>query len=205
MKSYLVRFALIPMMAFLAPAWAEDGPADAELPVANCQTTTINAALPQALSSVLIRMSGNPDLMTLPSVQAQVSEPARFVTSYQCVANSQASDQPWLAQIHFDAHALKKLLKAGDQAALGTTQTQVAVYVSGVNNLSDYSAVLGEFKKIAAVSHVSVAAIDQDHLILQVAVAGGSQALQTDLVNSPQFSAQAVGSDADLSYRYNLG
>lgn len=205
MKPYLVRFALILMMALAAPAWAEDDAADAQVPVADCQMTTINQALPQALSSVLMRISGNPDVMTLASIQDQVSEPNRFVTSYQCVANAAEGEEPWLAQIHFDAHALKKLLKTSDQASLGATQAQVALYISGVNNLTDYAAVLGELKKLTAVSHVSVAAINQDSLILQVAVAGGSQALQSDLVNSPQFSAQAAGANADLSYRYNLG
>lgn len=349
MKQCLVRFSILAALFFSCMSYAQDNLADAQAPVADCQSSTISQAVPQALSDVLVRMSGNASVMSLAAIQNQTRDAYRFVSSYQCVANQDGADQPWLAQIHFDGRALKKLLQANgqslwsadkhpqtllwlsvpeadhsgvlaasddsslskalvdsaktrglpilfpemdlqDQASIpsdaaacpsdvalqvetarygvknalavavvsddnnnslianwklwsngvsSTWQSQgtdlqkilqagldaavdrmagrtatlqdsalqatVLLYVTGVNNLTDYSAVLAQLKKLDLVSDVKVADMSQNSLLLQVAVAGDTAALQQALNGLSQFSAQTTTANADLAYRYNLG
>ena len=97
---------------------------------------------------------------------------------------------------------------AGHMATLQNTDLQATVllYVTGVNNLTDYSAVLAQLKKLDLVSDVKVTDMSQNSLLLQVAVAGDTAALQRALNSLSQFSAQTTTTaNADLAYRYNLG
>ena len=350
MKQCLVRFSVAAAFIFSCLSYAQDNAADVQVPVADCQSSTINQILPQALSDLLVRMSGNASVMSLASLQNQTRDANRFVSSYQCVANQEGADQAWLAQIHFDGPAIKKLLQANGQAlwsldnhpktllwfsvpqadqagvlasadnstltkALAATaqtrglpillpemdlqdqasipsdaaacpsdvalqvetarygvknalavavvpddtnnslvanwklwsngnsatwqssgpdlqkilqtgldaaidrmaghmatlqntdlQATVLLYVTGVNNLTDYSAVLAQLKKLDLVSDVKVTDMSQNSLLLQVAVAGDTAALQRALNSLSQFSAQTTTTaNADLAYRYNLG
>lgn len=345
MKPFLLALLTI----FALSAYAQDNLADAQVPVVDCQTATINQVLPQALGGVLVRMSGNASIMSVPAIQNQTTDANRFVSSYECVANQDGADQAWLAQIHFDGHALKKLLQTSgqsiwsesnhpqtllwfsvpqadqagvlasgdnsnlmkavqaaaqaqnlpillpemdvqDQASIpsdaaacpsdvalqaeaarygvknalavavvsddannsltanwklwlnGTSstwqssgtdvqkilqagldsaldrmagrssalqnkdlQSDIVLYITGVNNLTDYSAVLAQLKKLDLVSDVKVSDMSQNSLLLQVGVAGDAAALQQALNGLSQFSALTAVSNADLAYHYNLG
>ena len=88
------------------------------LPVANRSTQTLNQALPKALGAVLIKLSGNPGIITLPNIQPALTQASKLVQSYsfQQAPAKTTTDQPLMLQVSFDKDAVRNLLQNNHKA-----------------------------------------------------------------------------------------
>ncbi len=107
------------------------GLARATVAVANRDDSALAKALPQAMGEVLVRMSGNDAVMTLPALQNDLNNLNRFVVSYRFIQNPQANATlPWQVEIRFDQTALKKLLRDHGQAIWSANRPQTLLWLS---------------------------------------------------------------------------
>ena len=84
--------------------------------VPNRTQAALQKVAPAALQQVLVKMSGNPSVGSIPEVQLAVSQQAgQFIQSFGY--SQQPSDQPQLlVSIRFDQHAISQLLQQAKQA-----------------------------------------------------------------------------------------
>jgi len=92
----------------------------ANIPVQSASKKARKAGLQKALGQVLVKMSGNPEVMTLPMIQNVVSHPTELIQSYG-YSNKNPQNQPnaqaqLMLQVTFDRDALKQLLESAGQA-----------------------------------------------------------------------------------------
>ena len=92
---------------------------------------TFQKVLPQALEQVLIRMSGNTDVMTLPSVQNILPQISRYIEKYSYVTRIEDNqNQQLLLQVAFNPQAIKQLLKNANQTILSINRPLMMVWFS---------------------------------------------------------------------------
>ncbi|PNT88474.1 DUF2066 domain-containing protein [Coxiella burnetii] len=103
----------------------------ATVAVSDQSPQTLQTALPQALEQVLIRMSGNTGVMTLPTVQDAVPQISHYVEKYSYATKTDESGkQQLLLQVVFDTRAVKRLLQNANQAIWSANRPLTMVWVS---------------------------------------------------------------------------
>jgi len=87
-------------------------------------------ALSEALGQVLVKVTGNPGVVTLPAVQSLLDQPARLVVSYhyQPVASSDEEDG-WQLQVIFSRQAVVKALVRAGQSIWSEQRPAVLVWL----------------------------------------------------------------------------
>lgn len=87
------------------------------VPISNRSDAALTAAFKAAFSQVLIKMSGNPHVMTLPAIQNDQSDSQRWVESYRYDTPS-TDETPSALQlvIQFDRQGIAQLLQAAGQS-----------------------------------------------------------------------------------------
>ena len=89
----------------------------ASVAVKNTTTAARQAVLPEALGQVLVKMSGNPAIMTLPAVQDALDQVGDLLQSYSYVKQAQPDgSSQQRVQVAFDQKAVQQLLRKADQA-----------------------------------------------------------------------------------------
>lgn len=78
-------------------------------------TSLLQPALQHAFKMVLIKYSGNPNIMSLPDVQAALPQLDRWVKQYAYQANPENMNLPWVLQVRFDGKLLEQLLMKANQ------------------------------------------------------------------------------------------
>lgn len=102
--------------------------------VENASTAARQAALPNALGQALIKMSGNPAVMTLPTVQNALDDTNALIQSYGYSNQNQPDGQmQLLLQITFDSKALKQLLRKAGQADWSSDRPLTLLWVQTQN------------------------------------------------------------------------
>lgn len=89
-------------------AWARDALHEATVPVADRTTAARDAAVKQALTEVLIRLSGDATAPTQPAGKAVLAEPSRYLQQYQYEG---AETSGLYFRASFDAAALEAALQ----------------------------------------------------------------------------------------------
>jgi uncharacterized protein len=113
---YLLIFFTIFVASLAQAAYVADLNV-ASVAVKNTSVAERQSALPAALAQVLIKMSGNPAIMTLPAVQDAVDQVSDLLQSYSYATQVQpdGASQRQL-QVAFDQKALAQLLRKAGQA-----------------------------------------------------------------------------------------
>lgn len=120
----------------------------ADVPLPNPTRQSFQKALPDALLQVLVKMSGNPAVMTLPDVQNAIpTNVSSLVRSYSYHRRADAQgDQQLYLQVRFDQAALLHILRQSNQAIWRANRPLTLVWLnvqssegaqvlaSGVNN-----------------------------------------------------------------------
>ena len=95
------------------------------IPVANQSQQAFKQALPQAFVQVLQKVSGNAAVASLPAIQTQMSQANALVKSYRYVnQNNQL-----MLQVQFDSNAVKRSLRAANQAVWGDNRPLTLAWV----------------------------------------------------------------------------
>src|SRR3989339_1764491 len=110
----------------------------AQLPVADHSSQALNQAFSTAFDDVLIKMTGNPSIGTLPAIQSAKSNIKRYVQSFNYVtqtpkasiAEGQSIQTAQLfLQITFDKTALKHLIQQAGQTIWDPNRPQTLVWI----------------------------------------------------------------------------
>ncbi|MCB1826778.1 MAG: DUF2066 domain-containing protein [Coxiellaceae bacterium] len=127
--SYLV-FSVLLLIAGGVQAVQVSGLNATTLPIDNTSEAAREAALPKALGQVLVKMSGNPAIMTVPIVQNALGDANTMIQSYGYRNQEQSDGQAQLLlQITFDRKALKQLLAKAGQADWSSDRPLTLVWV----------------------------------------------------------------------------
>lgn len=100
----------------------------ANVPVASQSVKDRNTALPQALQSVLIKVSGNSGIATVPAVQSQLSKAATLLQAYRYEKQQKGSG--YLLSASFEPAAIDRLLQASHQTVWGNDRPRLLVWVA---------------------------------------------------------------------------
>ncbi len=93
----------------------------ADVAVSDNSEKTLQQALPQAFGQVLLKMSGNATIMTVPAIQNAVPHINNYIVSYNY-------DGP-IVHVVFDTKAIKQLLQTAGQALWGPERPLTLVWV----------------------------------------------------------------------------
>lgn len=98
------------------------------VPVQSQSANERNAALPQALGEVLVKVSGNSAVTTLPRVKDQLTEANQILRSYRYLANDDTK-YPYLLMVSFDPNAVNQILTTNHQAIWGADRPSLLFWV----------------------------------------------------------------------------
>ncbi len=120
MRLLIIAITLLSSLTILcrsAEAAPIAGEFKATLALPNQSSQALKQVLPKALRQVLIKVSGNSDVSTLPMVKAELSQAQALIQSYSYSTRSQTDGQQQLmVQITFDRQGILRLLKNAGSA-----------------------------------------------------------------------------------------
>ncbi len=105
----------------------------ANVPVTSHASKEHNAAVQDAFKTVLIKVSGNDAIATLPAIRNQFSRAASFVQQYsyhQQAAAAEGEKPKLFLQVNFDRVAVNRLLRKAGQALWGENRPLIAVWLA---------------------------------------------------------------------------
>ena len=118
MRRIFFQLNLFLLLLFFAPLYAAmvTDLNSINIPVTNRDSNTLQQALPDALGKVLVRLSGNTSISTLPDIQNDLPNATRWLQSYRYETVQQSDGQTQL-QLHlvFDQKGLYELLHQSNQ------------------------------------------------------------------------------------------
>ena len=117
---WLAPLLFLFLLAGQAQAAVVSGLNQAVITVPDRSSTAMNAALKTAFTQVLIKVSGNTQVMTLPTIQNALPDLQQWILSYRYVASEdgdKAAGQLQL-QVAFDRQGIAQLLQESGQAFL---------------------------------------------------------------------------------------
>lgn len=112
----------------------------ATLPVSDQSPKTFQKNLPKALEQVLVKMSGNVGIMTLPTIQDVLPKINDYVQKYSYLTNQ--GGQP-LLRVVFDKQSMRHLLQDANQAIWSADRPLTMIWVS-VPNGSEFNTLASE-------------------------------------------------------------
>ncbi len=116
----------------LAQAVTVKNLAASQVPVADRSAKVQQQATQQAIDQVLVRISGNPSVMSVPAIRDAIAKHlSDYIQSYAYNKGTDAQQGSQLyLQVQFDQAALMNLLKQSGQAIWGADRPQVLVWIN---------------------------------------------------------------------------
>lgn len=84
--------------------------------VSDRSQAALNRVAPTALQQVLIKMSGNPSIVTVPALQSDLAQASEYVQTFSYEQTEVDGKQQLIASIRFDKSVLDNLLQQANQA-----------------------------------------------------------------------------------------
>lgn len=199
-------------LAPIAPAPQKPIVNEVQVSVTDEGPAALQLGLQAAFSEVMLKMTGDPKVMTLPAVQTVNGNLTQIVQSYSYVQQKTATippSKPTLTlDVVFDSNALQQLLQIINKPADTTTTqqpvtSQVKLLVTGIKNMEDYNAMVQSLRGTPNVNSVTVNSIDPDRVALTLDVNGGSAQLKTGLTSNAHFKplvANTAANETELLY-----
>lgn len=137
----LTVFMILLACSILARAEQVSDLSTASISVSDRSEQQLQDAFRRGLADVLVRLSGNTSVMTLPALQSAQANAKQYIQSYQYKADSanEATD-PLHVVIQFDQQALDSLLQASGQAVWAADRPLTLVWVRVNDNILSSSA-----------------------------------------------------------------
>lgn len=178
----------------------------ATVAVTDRSPAALQLAFDSAFAEVMTNVSQNPNVMNIPAVKKAATQPTRWVQSYSYQQTSPSAQNPsgLAVTVVFDQTGLMQLLTknpatstAHSQASANAMQVnKIALQISGVRNIADYTQVMRSLRDKEDVMSVSVDAMQSDHVILNVKIVGNSADFQKMMASDTRFKPVLDGAQA---------
>ena len=122
-----------------------------QVAVADRSATTLNRVAPIALGQVLIKMSGNPSIMTVPALQPALAQANQFVQTFSYQQTEIEGKPQLLARIQFDKTVLDNLLHQANQTVWRADRPLTLAWVNLDQNDNNPNTILASDDHIPAV------------------------------------------------------
>ena len=135
-----IRWISVVLMLVLVTASAAQVPNlnSAMIAVENRSAHSLQVALPSALTQVLIKVSGNANVASLPDLQNALKSPQQYLQSYS-YAKQIKNNQPQLyLQTQFDVKAIRQLLRQAKQPTWQANRPLVLVWLKIAGDSNPY-------------------------------------------------------------------
>lgn len=166
----------------------------AEVAVADQSAPALQLGLQAAFAEVMVKMSGNPNIMSVPQIQSASSNVMQWLQSYtyrHAPSVDAIQNSGLILQVVFNHEGLRELLKTATQGVQlnAPPPSELQLFVIGVKDMQDYSALLQALKSKPGVAHVSVAGLAANRVALMVQLAEDRAHFVDTLGQDAQFKA----------------
>lgn len=129
MRNILKIITVLTLLAFYSFAWASLN--TVEVPIANPSYNEVVKAFPKALASVLVKVSGNTAIMTLPQIKNATPTVNTLVQSYSYTSKLDSDGNKQLyVKVTFDKKGIANLLSAAKQPVWVKNRPTVLVWMT---------------------------------------------------------------------------
>jgi hypothetical protein len=203
-----------------------------EVPVTGYTQEAWEKALAPALQKVLARMTTHPHMTEIAAIRTALSKPSTTVQTFTYRTHPNPAGQSTLfLQIHFSPAAVDHLLRTIDQSptpeentetlqatanpppsaepAMENAATQpltpqvVHLVVSGIENLTDYTALMEYLRHMQGVKEVNGKQTQGDRIVLRVTLQGDITRLSQQIEAGDKLEREPIAdTTALLSYRW---
>jgi hypothetical protein len=193
-----------------APAPAPKVLNQATVVVADQSATALQLGIQAAFSEVMIKMSGNPQIMHVPTVQTVATNLSDVVQSYSYVqpkTTAPTGSAPLMLNVVFNQTALQELIgvvnKLNQNTVTTNTNASVKLLITGIKNMNDYTLLMQTLHETAGISDISVDSVDPDRITLNVHLTADLASFENTLNNDHRFKSlmtNTSGGEAQLFY-----
>jgi hypothetical protein len=113
-------FLCLLLVSGIAPA--VDNLFEADVPVAGQQPDLRTAYMKTAMQEVLVRVTGQPDVLNRASVRSMLDSPERFVQQYRYYTLPESTPPQLMLRVHFDGGAIQQALRQQGVAYWGGSE-----------------------------------------------------------------------------------
>ena len=102
----------------------------ASIPVADHNTATQDNAIQQGLKIVLIKITGNPGVVTIPNIAHEITQARSLVKTFNYQKQATSHGSPYQLNMTFDQQAISSLLKTNNQATWPSDRPLTFIWIS---------------------------------------------------------------------------
>lgn len=210
----VVLISLVASCGITAVAESVDALNQATVTVVDRSPEALTLGLYAAFSEVMVRMSGNSEIMSRPAIKKAALNLTQWVQSYSYLElpNTNANLQTGLfLQVSFDETGLRSLLQspaqkmAHIQNSSEVSQSVVTLVVSGVKNMADYVQMMHALRGKNDVTYASVNNVKNDEVSVRVKISGDSGQFQQILAADGNFKSVDTGLQSSQLQYYWMG
>lgn len=177
---------------------------EASVTVADQSPTALQLGLQAAYSEVMVKMSGDANVMNIPLIRNASRNSTQWVQSYSYVNQTGVvpPQKPALMlNVVFNQNGMQQLLDASKlsqpkSALQNTLPTEIQLIVTGVKDMNDFTVLMQTLREQDTVSAASVINIDPDRIALNVRLTGTIAQFQTALSANHHFKAMMSNADS---------
>lgn len=159
----------------------------ARVTVPDRSSEALQLGLKAAFQIACLKQSKNPNVMSLPKVQAAMTNLTQWIQSYSYF--EVRSLHKLFLKVSFDRKGLEKLLKEPAAVLQKSVKKQtVEMTVSGIKSADEYVEVIHNLRAIKEIKKISTKELNQNGIALQIELQGNSTDLQQSLANNPNFT-----------------
>ena len=143
---------------------------EGQLNVNNSSVLVREQAMPQILQQVLVKVSGNQNIITIENLKEKVSNFNSLIESYGYTENNDGTTNQLILTIRFDQVKINQILRvlANDSQQLVPDNNQIIIIIKGIKNFSDYNMVTQYFSSISPITDSEIIAIENNYVKLKI-------------------------------------
>ena len=123
-----------------------------QVAVADRSSAALNRVAPAALRQVLIKMSGNPSIVTLPAMQIDLAQANQFVQTFAYHQVEGNGQRQLMVSIRFDKTVLDKLLRQANQAVWRANRPLTLAWINLDQNDNNPNTILASDEQVPVVT-----------------------------------------------------
>lgn len=149
-----------------------------EIQVKDRSPLVLKGALQEAFTEILIRASGDSELVNEEKIHNYLSKAQDYVERYEYLPDpNDGTQQKLILRVTFSPKMVRALI-ADSVTDEVTSESGINLHVYGVNGLNDFSEVVNYVRALPSVTSVEASTVDADDVILTVQSTTGKAALE---------------------------